>query len=97
MVVSKHTTYVNYYPDKLTVKFAEVLDNVTELIETAQLKSYRDSPRPREPSYPDWLHDPHADQDPDKNLLALAEARDRAICLAKMVDLQVCGAHRSKS
>ena len=55
MVVSKHTTYVNYYPDKLTVKFAEVLDNVTELIETAQLKSYRDSPRPREPSYPDWL------------------------------------------
>ena len=81
-IVSKHTTYY----EKREVGFAHELSDVTEVVESAQLKAYRTSVVPSTPDYPDWLHDPFTDTNPDKELFALAEARDRALFLAKDVD-----------
>ena len=92
MVVSKHTTYY----EKREVGFAHELSDVTEIVETAQIKAYRTSPEPLTPDYPDWLHDPFTDNNPDKELFALAEARDRALQLAKDVDTFVDSATRSR-
>ena len=71
---------------KRRVGFARKLSDVVEMYESARMRVYRSAPMHRAPDCPDELHDPHSDTNPDKDLFALAEARDRALRLAEEVD-----------
>ena len=75
------------------MKFAQGLTDIVELYEGTEWTRCRKVPVDRTNHCPGEPHKPHSDTNPDKNLFALAEARNRALRLAAEVDeFEACAA-----